>query len=115
MARVKIEMPLFVETWEACKSAQEVATKLGTKVTSVLARVSKYRSAPWNIPLKSMPRKGGAKLDIGAAKELLAKLRGTTVENINIEATAILAKQVARQAKAAAKAALPVNTNPFSK
>lgn len=115
MARVKVEMPAFVVAWEASNSVKEVADKLGIKVTSVMARASKYRGAPLNIPLKSMPRAGGAKLDVVAAKELLAKLRGVTVENINIEANAAAVKQTARAAKKAAKAAVVVNTNPFSK
>jgi len=108
--RVKVEMASFITAWEASNSVKEVADKLGIKVTSVMARASKYRGTPLNIPLKSMPRAGGAKLDITAAKELLAKLRGVTIENINVEATAASVKQAARKAKAAAKP-----TSPFSK
>lgn len=114
MARVRVELESFITAWEASNSVKEVAGKLGIKVTSVMARASKYRGTPYNIPLKAMAKSGAPKLDVSAAKELLAKLRGTTIDTINTEATAIAAKQVARKAKADAKAAAPVNTNPFS-
>jgi len=110
MARTKVELEAFITAWEASTSVKEVADKLGIKPTSVMARASKYRGAPLSIPLKSMPRTGAAKLDAGKAKEFLAGLRGVTVENINAEATAIQAKQAARQAKAEAKAAATPTT-----
>ena len=80
--RVKIAITPFIEAWEASNSVKEVSDKLGIKVTSVMARASKYRGEPFNLPLKSMPRGGGAKLNLSAAKELLAKLRGVTVETL---------------------------------
>ena len=100
--RVRIEMEPFITAWEKSESVKEVADKLGIKVTSVMARASKYRGTPFNIPLKTMPRGGGAKLDISAAKALLAKLRGNTVEEINLASDKVKAKH---ETKAAAKAA----------
>lgn len=90
--RVRIDMVPFVTAWEGSNSVKEVAEKLGLKVTSVMARASKYRSEPFNIPLKGMQRGGGAKLDVTAAKELMAKLRGVTVDNINAESQKLAAK-----------------------
>jgi hypothetical protein len=103
--RIRVEMEAFVEAWEASKSVTEVATKLGIKATSVAARASKYRSAPFNIPLKAMQRIGAAKLDITAARELLAKLRGTTVEAVAAESNVLAAKHAVRAQKSAAAAA----------
>ena len=74
--RLKIAMEPFIRAWEGSQSAKEVADKLGIKLTSVLARASKYRSAPLNIPLKTMARNGGVKLDVEAARALVASLRG---------------------------------------
>lgn len=94
--RVRVEMESFVTAWEGSNNVKEVAEKLGIKVTSVMARASKYRSEPFNIPLKNMQRGGGAKLDVVAAKELLAKLRGKTVEEINTASAALSAKHTAK-------------------
>jgi hypothetical protein len=71
--RVKIAMEPFIRAWETSNSAKEVSEKLGIKLTSVLARATKYRTN--NIPLKKMPRKTGIKLDVEAAQALLAELR----------------------------------------
>ena len=90
--RIRVEMEPFITAWEGSKSVKEVADKLGIKLTSVMARASKYRSEPFNIPLKTMPRGGGAKLDVSAAKALLAKLRGKTVEEVQTASAALAAK-----------------------
>lgn len=76
--RIKVNMTDFITAWEQSGSVGEVANKLGIATTSVMARASKYRGE-YKIPLKNMPRGGGAKLNLEAARELLAKLRGTTV------------------------------------
>jgi hypothetical protein len=90
--RVRIEMEPFVTAWEGSTSVKEVAEKLGLKITSVMARASKYRSE-YKIPLKGMQRGGGAKIDITAAKELLAKLRGVSTENIAAESQKLVVRQ----------------------
>lgn len=100
--RVRIEMEPFIVAWEGSDSVKEVADKLGIKLTSVMARASKYRGEPFNIPLKCMQRGGGAKLDVSAAKELIAKLRGKTVAEVNTASAALATKHTV---KAAAKAA----------
>lgn len=83
--RIRIAMPEFVTAWEASGSIKEVADKTGLKPLSIQARSSKYRSL--GIPLKTMPRAGGAKLQVTAALELLAKLRDKTVEEVTAQAT----------------------------
>jgi len=103
--RIRVEMEAFVKAWEASTSVKEVSDKLGIKVTSVMARASKYRSAPLNIPLKGMQRGGGAKVNSEAAKNLLATLRGLTLENVQAESVKLADKHIA---KAAAKAATTV-------
>jgi hypothetical protein len=90
--RVRVTMEDFVKAWESSVSTKEVAEKTGLKLGSVIARSSKYRSAPMNLPIKSMPRKGGAKLDVTAAIALLATLRNTTVEAVIAEQTKLAVK-----------------------
>ncbi len=98
--RVRVEMTPFITAWEQSESIKEVADKLGIKVTSVMARASKYRGEPLNIPLKQMARSGGAKLDIDSAKALIAQLRGKTLEDVNVEVTTLKAKHEAKATKA---------------
>lgn len=95
--RVRIAMEDFITAWEQSASVREVADRLGIQATSVMARASKYRSEPFNIPLKNFQRGGGAKLDVSGAKELLAKLRNVTVEAIATD-SATLAKKHAEKA-----------------
>ena len=70
--RVKIETEPFIRAWQAANSAEEVSNQLGTKLASVTARANYYRKK--GINLKKMPRKNGVRLDIEAAKALLAEL-----------------------------------------
>ena len=88
----------FVQAWEESQSVKEVADKTGLKITSIMAKASKYRGAPFNIPLKAMARKGAAKVDVTAARELIAQLRGVTVEAVTAEATQYAEKQATRAA-----------------
>ena len=79
--RVRVELESFIRAWESCNSAKEVATKLGIKETSVLARASKYRGEPFKLPLKKMSRNGGGvRLDLDAARNLIAELQAPKVE-----------------------------------
>jgi len=84
----RVDMVDFIKAWESSNSVPEVANKLNMKVPTVQARASKYRNLedkngnPTPIPLKHMPKGGGAKLDRSAALALIAELRGTTVEQI---------------------------------
>ena len=105
--RVHIEMAPFITAWEQSESIKEVADKLGIKATSVMARASKYRGEPLNIPLKQMARSGGAKLNIDSAKELIAQLRGKTLDDVNVEVTTLKAKHEAKIARAEAKVEMP--------
>ncbi len=88
----------FVTAWEQSESIKEVSTKTGLKETSIMAKASKYRGAPFNIPLKTMARKGSAKVDVTAARELIAQLRGVTVETVTAEATKYAEKSAAKTA-----------------
>lgn len=99
----RVSMQEFVTAWEGSKSVAEVAEKTKLKETSVQARASKYRSQ--GIPLKEMPRGGGAKLDIAQAQALLAKLRGTEVETVTAQAAAAEVKRAERKAEREAEKA----------
>ena len=76
--RVRVDGETFVTAWESSNSVKEVSEKTGIKLTSIMARASKYRSE--GIALKNMPRGGGAKLNVQAMKDLLVKLRNTSGE-----------------------------------
>lgn len=77
--RPRNDFTSFITTWESSNSLQEVADKLGITPASAGQRASNYRREH-GIDLKKMQRGGGAKLDVSAAKELLAKLRTKTQE-----------------------------------
>lgn len=115
----------FIRTWEGSNSVPEVAERLGMTQTSVQARASKYRSPEYAmnddgtfkldsngqkqlvrkaIPLKSMPRGGGAKLDVEDAFTLLAELRGSTVDAIAKASNTLEVKKGERADKRDAKA-----------
>jgi transposase len=83
MSRVEgksnVSQDVFVEAHETSANNREVAEKTGLSVESVQTRASIYRKK--GIPLKKFPRGGGGtKLDVSGACELLARLRGETVE-----------------------------------
>lgn len=94
-ARVSLEQ--FVKAWESSDSVAQVAAKTKLKATSVQARASKYRGL--GIPLKEMPRGGGAKLNVNEAQELLAKLRGVSVDVVATAAKEAEAKRAERKAE----------------
>jgi hypothetical protein len=77
MAKSNVTMEQFVEAWETSGSVQEVSAKTGIKVSSCQTRAAQYREK--DIDLKSMRKGGGRKLDVAAAKALLAKLRAPAV------------------------------------
>ena len=112
--RVHVGLPDFIEAWQSSESIAEVAEKTGLKEGSIQARASKYRSPEINekgevtrvaIPLKTMPRGGGARLQVNAALELLAKMRGMTPEELAAEQDTLVAKKRERMARAAEAAA----------
>jgi transposase len=76
--RVRVDGETFITAWEGSSSVKEVSEKTGIKLTSIMARASKYRSE--GIALKNMPRGGGAKLNVAAMQALLVKLRNTSTE-----------------------------------
>ena len=84
MAKTHVPMEVFITVWEQNDSAKAVSEKTGIKLTSVLARASKYRAD--GIPLKFMKRGGGgAKLDIAKAQALIASLRNVQTEGVVTE------------------------------
>jgi len=97
MAKLHVKMEDFVTAWETSNSVAEVATKLNLKPTSVMARASKYRTAPINLPLKTMKRGShGLKFDIEGALALLTRLRNAAVtetpsagENVETETISV--------------------------
>jgi hypothetical protein len=110
----KVSMTAFITAWEGSKSVAEVAEKTELKITSVQARASKYRSPELNeagevirlaIPLKNMPKGGGAKLDTDEAMKLIAQIRGVEVAELATESDKLASAKRDRQAKKAAAAA----------
>lgn len=98
----RVQLAEFLTAWEGSNSVAEVAEKTGLKETSVQARASKYRGQ--GIPLKEMPRGGGAKLNIAEAQALLAKLRGVSTEDVAKAADAAKVKRDERKAEREAEA-----------
>jgi transposase len=99
----RVSLQQFISAWESSKSVSEAAEKVGLEAGSVQARASKYRAS--GIPLKEMPRGGGAKLDIGEAQALLAKLRGVEVDAVEEAAAVAKVKRDERKAERDAAAA----------
>lgn len=75
-----VPMAQFIEVWEDSANAPEAAKRLGLTVNSVQTRASSYRKKH-KIPLKNMPKGGGAKLDAAAGIALVAKLRAQAQES----------------------------------
>ena len=124
-SKPRVKMIDFIRTWEDSESVPEVAERLGMTPISVQARASKYRSPEYltnedgtfkldsegnkqlvrkAIPLKSMPRGGGAKLDVNDAFALLAELRGQDVSAIAAASDTLEVKKNERAEKREAKA-----------
>ena len=72
MAKTRIASEEFIKAWESSSNVAEVSKKLGLKPASVMARASKYRTAPLFMPLKQMKR--GAKIDIAKRRSLMFAL-----------------------------------------
>ncbi len=88
----------FIRAWETSENVQEAADKCGLVKTSAQARAAKYRSL--GLPLKRMPRGGGAEpMDKGSAYELLAELRGVGAEDVRAEGEAFVATADSRKRK----------------
>ena len=49
--KVRVDLDTFIKAWEGSANVAEVATKTGIKPMSIMARASKLRGAPYNIPL----------------------------------------------------------------
>ncbi len=121
----RVSMIDFIAAWEDSDSVSEVAKKLDMPEPSVNARASKYRSPDFKlaekrvtgkpavyktdengnkilsrkpIPLKAYTRGGGATLPIDEAFELLAKLRGTSVEAVTATSDKMGVDKLARHA-----------------
>ena len=117
--RIRVSMPDFVRAWQGSENVQEVADKTGLTITSAQARASKYRAPEFEtddddnvildeetgeatlvrgpIPLKSMSKGGGVKLEVDEAIKLIAELEGVSVETIQARADKLGEKKVARQ------------------
>lgn len=79
----------FVQTWQECETAQEVAVKLGMPKAIVHARASSYRSD--GIRLKKMRRESRRALDIEGLNRL--------VECVNRKMKKARPKKVAAKAR----------------
>ena len=98
-AKVRVDLDTFIKAWEGSANVAEVSAKTGIKPMSIMARASKLRGAPYNIPLKNMQRGGGAKINVADAKALIATLRNTTVETVDEASAKLVAKREAKPAK----------------
>lgn len=98
----------FITEWEAAAKAglgaSTVAEKLGLKVDTVLTKASTFRTKH-GIPLSNLPKGGGAKVDPQAAMELLAKLRGQSVDEVKAQGAKMVAQAEERAAAKASAAA----------
>lgn len=102
--KVRVDLNTFITAWEGSSNVAEVAQKTGLKPTSVTVRANKLRAAPYNIPLKAFARAGGgARIDVSAAKALLAMLRNTTVKTVDTESAELAAKNTQKQETAKQK------------
>jgi hypothetical protein len=74
----------FVRAWETAQTLDELTQQTGQARTSVLARASKMRTR--GVPLRSL-RNGNNRqpMDVAGLRQLLAELRGATVEEIQRE------------------------------
>jgi len=97
-----VDMTAFLAAIESASNVAEVAEKTGLKQTSILARMSKYRSM--GIPVKNFPRGGGARVDVDAALEQLAALRGVNVAEVRKDGKKLKADADKRAADKAATA-----------
>ena len=98
-AKVRVDLDTFIKAWEGSATVAEVSAKTGIKPMSIMARASKLRGAPYNIPLKNMQRGGGAKINVADAKALIATLRNTTVETVDEASAKLVAKRESKPAK----------------
>lgn len=97
--RYEVEIPMsrptvqqFIETWEKSACVSEVADKTKLRKSTVQAKATQLRKL--GIPLKKF--KGSRhRIDIEAALEVLAKIRGTSVTALKKEA----AKEPPRRVK----------------
>jgi hypothetical protein len=92
----------FFELHEGCETLAEALEKTDMAEASYLQRCSSMRSAGW--PLKSFPRRGGASTTPEAAAELIARIKGISVEQVKAEAEKLRAEAAKRAAAKAAKA-----------
>jgi hypothetical protein len=68
----------FVTAWNAARTAQEAADKLGMPKAIAQARASKYRKA--GVKLKKMSRRSGRRLDVEGLNRLIAQLEAKQAE-----------------------------------
>lgn len=78
--RTRSSMEDFVKAWETSESVAEAADKLGITKQSAGQRASTYRNKH-GIPLKIMPRGGGSRINVKAANDLIAQLRGDSEQS----------------------------------
>lgn len=83
--RNRVANDVFIPTYEACSTYQEVADKLGLKEMSVRQRAIMLIKR--GVPLNKKPRKQstvtvGKKFNQKEALEILAKVRGVSVEDL---------------------------------
>ena len=84
--RQRISIEDFLQAWEGSETADEVAEKLGTKKTNVMSRASQLRTK--GLPLKKLRRSNGGgrpKATLNETMQILASVRGVSIETIMAE------------------------------
>lgn len=96
--KARIGFEDFLNGWETSESVDEVCQKLGMKKENAYARAAKYRSE--GIPLKKFAGGGGrAKISTETKLEILAKIRGQSMEEVVQQSHQLIETQQKRKAE----------------
>ena len=88
-ARGRIGFEDFIEAWETSDSVQNVCDKLDISKQNAYARATKYRSD--GVPLQKFVGGGGrAKVSLEEKLAVLARVRGTSIEELHLESQEML-------------------------
>ena len=88
-ARGRIGFEEFIEAWETSDSVQNVCDKLDISKQNAYARATKYRSD--GVPLQKFVGGGGrAKVSLDEKLAVLARIRGTSIEELHLESQEML-------------------------
>mgnify|MGYP003678141147 FL=1 len=88
-ARWRVGFEEFIEAWETSDSVQNVCDKLEISKQNAYARATKYRGD--GVPLQKFVGGGGrAKVSLDEKLAVLARIRGTSIEELHLESQEML-------------------------